>query len=146
VATPEADTAPRVTAHSVKLSDLACNTVYHYRVLSKDASGNQGLSPAATFTTAPCPPVLSAVQATVLFSTSASITWITDKPASSLVRYGLTSSYTHATSETDTSPRATFHSVTLTGLLCATTYHYLVSSTDSLFHAGASADGTFTTR
>jgi chitodextrinase len=49
-----------VTAHSVNLSGLACETTYHYRVSSADAAGNRATSPDATFTTGTCPatPVL----------------------------------------------------------------------------------------
>jgi hypothetical protein len=61
----------------------------------------------------------------VLSGTSASIAWATDQIASS--------------------QGSLSHAVTLTGLTCATTYHYLVSSTDSSIHTTISADGTFTT-
>lgn len=39
------------TNHSVALSGLSAGTLYHYRVRSKDAVGNERLSPDATFTT-----------------------------------------------------------------------------------------------
>lgn len=44
--------ASPVTAHSQVLSGLSENTLYHYRVKSKDASGNPAVSPDYTFTTA----------------------------------------------------------------------------------------------
>ncbi len=40
-----------VTSHSVGLSGLSANTLYHYRVKSKDASGNLAVSSDFTFTT-----------------------------------------------------------------------------------------------
>ena len=40
-----------VTTHAQGVSGLASNTLYHYRVLSKDASGNQSVSGDVTFTT-----------------------------------------------------------------------------------------------
>ncbi|NUO83029.1 T9SS type A sorting domain-containing protein, partial [candidate division KSB1 bacterium] len=40
-----------VTAHGVGLTGLQANTLYHYRVLSKDASGNLATSADFTFTT-----------------------------------------------------------------------------------------------
>lgn len=40
-----------VTFHSVSLSGLSANTTYHYRVKSKDASGNLAVSQDYTFTT-----------------------------------------------------------------------------------------------
>jgi arylsulfatase A-like enzyme len=42
-----------VTSHSVTLTGLAPNSLYHYRVLSKDPSGNAGSSGDFTFTTLP---------------------------------------------------------------------------------------------
>jgi hypothetical protein len=47
-------TAPNggmVTSHSQNLSGLAANTLYHYRVKSRDAAGNLATSPDKTFTT-----------------------------------------------------------------------------------------------
>ncbi|OGS27169.1 MAG: hypothetical protein A2297_08875 [Elusimicrobia bacterium RIFOXYB2_FULL_48_7] len=41
----------RVISHSVTISGLQPNTVYHYRVRSKDASLNEGLSADGTFST-----------------------------------------------------------------------------------------------
>lgn len=41
-----------VTSHNVALSGLTAGTTYHYRVKSKDASGNLGVSGDFTFTTA----------------------------------------------------------------------------------------------
>jgi len=40
-----------VTSHSVTLSDLEQNTTYHFRVRSKDATGNEGMSGDFTLTT-----------------------------------------------------------------------------------------------
>jgi len=42
-----------VTAHSQPLTGLAVATTYHYRVVSRDAAGNTGFSPDATFATTP---------------------------------------------------------------------------------------------
>ncbi|MGH7496855.1 MAG: choice-of-anchor B family protein [bacterium] len=40
-----------VTYHEIELSGLASNTTYHYRVLSRDAAGNQAASEDFSFTT-----------------------------------------------------------------------------------------------
>src|SRR6185369_2520630 len=40
------------TSHSANLSGLVASTLYHYRVRSKDAAGNQAVSPDQTLTTA----------------------------------------------------------------------------------------------
>jgi hypothetical protein len=40
-----------VTSHSVSLSNLAPSTLYHYRIITKDSSGNQTISTDQNFTT-----------------------------------------------------------------------------------------------
>ncbi len=44
-----------VTSHPVALSGLTASTLYHYRVRSKDAAGNEAIGTDTTFTTAPPP-------------------------------------------------------------------------------------------
>ena len=72
---------------------------------------------------------------------SATITWSTDVASSSVVNFGTTSSYGQYAS---TPGATTAHSVTLTGLDAATTYHYQVVSA-SCGYASESVDNTFTT-
>jgi LmbE family N-acetylglucosaminyl deacetylase/regulation of enolase protein 1 (concanavalin A-like superfamily) len=47
------------SAHSVGVENLACGTLYHFQVRSRDAAGNEAVSPDQTFTTATCPSVIS---------------------------------------------------------------------------------------
>jgi len=74
------------------------------------------------------PPVMSETAATVTNNT-ATITWTTDEPANSLVRYGLTSSLGSATPITSTP--TTSHSITLSSLIACTHYYYQTISTDA---------------
>ena len=74
------------------------------------------------------PPVVTAVSATAAI-TSATVTWTTDEPATSFVRYGLTAESLDQTASTAGS--ATGHAVALAGLTPGTTYHYRVESADS---------------
>lgn len=53
--TTEQDTASRVTAHSVQLSNLQACSKYRYKSLSTDAAGNSAVSSAGSFTTKGCP-------------------------------------------------------------------------------------------
>lgn len=89
-------------------------------------------------------PTLSAQTATPA-ATSAAIAWTTSESASTKVSYGLTSSYSTSTLETDTSPRVTSHEVTLSNLLSCTIYHYAVVSRDATGNSATSTDATFTT-
>jgi hypothetical protein len=75
-------------------------------------------------------------------STSATITWTTDKNANGRVDYGTTSSYGMFVSHAN---YTTSHSLTLTGLTPNTVYHFKVTTTDSLGVSSMSGDQTFIT-
>ena len=96
----------------------------------------------ATYSTA-LPPVISAVTATP-GTTTATITWTTDKNSNSRVDYGTTPSL--GTSASD-SGFVTAHSITLTGLTVGTTYYYRVTSTDAGGNSASSpaSPASFTT-
>jgi LmbE family N-acetylglucosaminyl deacetylase/regulation of enolase protein 1 (concanavalin A-like superfamily) len=47
------------TGHTVSLHGLRCNTLYHYRVRSVDGSGNTTTGSDRTFTSGPCPTLLT---------------------------------------------------------------------------------------
>ena len=89
------------------------------------------------------PPVTSAVSATSITTTSATIIWTTDEPATSQVEYGLDTTYGSATA-LDPSP-VTSHSVELTGLKAGKTYYCRVNSADGSGNPAIPADYTFTT-
>lgn len=78
-------------------------------------------------------------------STSASVLWTTNILTSSIVDYGITTSYGTTTSETDTSPRVTDHTVALSGLSECTTYHFRIKSYDAYENLVTGDDATFTT-
>jgi subtilisin len=98
-------------------------------------------TPTATSTAAPSPPVITAV-AVDAGKTTATITWTTDLPATSTVRFGIDG----AADQTATDGTlTTHHQLVLTGLARRTTYTYVVESTaDGLTSARDPA--TFRTR
>ena len=101
-----------------------------------------------SFTVAMDPaPGISAVTATDITSTGATITWTTDPASSSQVEYALTSELTDSdtTEEEDSETMVTSHSVNLTGLTACTTYYYKVISTAENSEEGESAIEDFTT-
>ncbi|MEW6770960.1 MAG: fibronectin type III domain-containing protein [Bacillota bacterium] len=73
------------------------------------------------------PPVISSVAASTT-ATTATITWVTDEPATSVVNYGTTTAL--GSTVTDTTLTTT-HSVTLTGLSPETAYYFEVQSADA---------------
>jgi hypothetical protein len=139
--------AALVTAHSQALIGLAASTTYHYRVISKDAAGNQSVSGDNAFTTAssdpPPAPVISGLGAGNITTSSATITWATDVPADSQVEYGTTTTYGSST-VLDQAVVVT-HSQTLNGLAANTTYHYRVKSRGQNGVLATSGDAIFVT-
>jgi glucose/arabinose dehydrogenase len=90
------------------------------------------------------PPQLTAISATDVASTSARIVWTTDEGSDSQVEYGTSTAYGSTTSLD--SNLVTSHSVNLSGLTAATTYHYRVKSRDSAGNLAISGNFTFTTQ
>jgi len=87
------------------------------------------------------PPTITDINA-VATASSATITWATNEPATSLVDYGFTSSYTDSISD----PSLTVaHSMTLTGLDPDAVYHFEIVSEDGNGNVAASGDLTFIT-
>ncbi len=79
-------------------------------------------------------------------NTTGTITWTTDEAASSQIEYNtIPTSYPFQTSESDTSPRVTSHSVTIGRLESCTTYYYRVKSKDSSANTATSSPSLFTT-
>ena len=74
--------------------------------------------------------------------TFATVTWVTDVPASSTVEYGRTTAYGNTISQ---GGLVTNHRVDLSNLSPSTLYHYRVKSTDANNQATVSGDGTFVT-
>jgi len=132
-------TTPR-TSHSVTLTGLLPNTQYYYRVISTNEFG-QGVSGPHTFTSSG-PPQISNVQVTSITATSATVTWTTNAPATSQVRYGTTPSYGSVTPLSEVP--VTSHSVTISGLLPNTDYHCQAVSANS-YGAAQSSNVTFRT-
>jgi len=140
----ETDVVPDlVFEHEVRLDGLAAASVYHLRAVSADAFGQTAYSGDVQFETSPLPLQVTVVSVPAVGPTWALVEWETNRPATSLVEYGLTDAYGMSSDE-DTLAY-TSHSVTLTGLLDGATYHFRVLSSDALGFDAASNDSTFTT-
>ncbi|MDY6966717.1 MAG: CARDB domain-containing protein, partial [Halobacteriota archaeon] len=88
-------------------------------------------------------PTISNITATDITSNSTTITWDTDEPSDSLVRYGTEAgNYTLQKHDTE---NVTSHSVDLTGLAEDTTYYFVVNSTDLSENSNESEEYNFTT-
>jgi hypothetical protein len=143
--TPTSGTAPQALQISAILGTTVAGTYTGH--ITVTAAGVQGspVTITVSFIVAPpdVAPVISNVAASSVTSSGAVITWTTDKASTSQVNYGTTTAYGNSSPVNDS--LVTSHSVTLSGLLASTLYHYQVQSADSAGTLGGSADSTFTT-
>ncbi len=127
-----------VTSHSLSLAALLPGTLYHFQVMSENASSSLATSSDQTFLTTGAAastattttatssmPVISNILANPS-GTNVLITWMTDQPATSQVLWGTTPSYGAAT--VVDSNLVTNHSMTVTDLSPNTDYHFQVLS------------------
>ncbi|MEK7817310.1 MAG: fibronectin type III domain-containing protein, partial [Actinomycetota bacterium] len=90
------------------------------------------------------PPVISAVQASPVKGTSATVTWTTDEPSNSQVEYGTSPGvYTDATVLDPA--LVTSHSQVLSNLQPSTVYYYRVRSADAAGNVSYSTEYSFQT-
>ncbi len=87
-------------------------------------------------------PLISNISSGTPTTTSATITWTTDQASNSQVTYGTSTSYGSFASN---GSLVTSHSVTLSGLSAATTYHFEVASANSQGYTATSTDQSFST-
>lgn len=78
-----------VTSHSQTLTGLSAGTTYHFRVRSRDGTGNLGTSADLTCTTDTVPLSIMSVTFSGITPFGVAISWITNLPADSQVSYGL---------------------------------------------------------
>ncbi|MCB9889219.1 MAG: hypothetical protein H6836_06550 [Planctomycetes bacterium] len=135
-----------LTRHDTTISGLTPSTTYHFRVHVTDLFLNVSTTADATFdtTAAPdtTPPQIRDIAAGVGTDT-ATITWNTDEPATSLVRYGTTTGYELGSKGSQ--GLVTSHQTVLTGLSPDTLYHFRVTSADAKNNSASSGDLTFRT-
>jgi len=121
-----------VANHSVALNDLKPDATYHYSAVSTDASENQEIYE-GEFTTLGqgdiTPPVISEVDVSDRSESTATISWVTDEPATGRVEYGTTDAYGLTTPSDE--ELTTSHNITLTGLEPDITYYFRVKSEDA---------------
>jgi phosphodiesterase/alkaline phosphatase D-like protein len=128
----------------MKLTGLTANSLYHFRVRSRDAGGILGISSDFTFTSAVAPPSpdtippqISRVRS-VFINSTVTITWLTNENSNSQVEYGPTTDY-GLTTPLDTR-LLTNHQAMLTNLVPNTRYHYRVRSRDAAGNLAVSGD------
>ena len=136
-----AEDSTLTTNHTLVLSNLTAGTTYHFKATSKNGYGFLSSSSDLTFTTL-APVIISNIAALGITSGSATIKWVTDQAADSLVDYGPTSAYGAWVKD---SALTTDHAILLNNLAMATTYHFRVTSTNGVGSSSSSGDNTFST-
>jgi hypothetical protein len=118
---------------------------YYFAVTAYNTAGTESTfsNEATKIIVDTAPPVMTALSASGITSTEATITWTTSEAATSQVEYGTAPAY-GATTDTQTT-LVTTHEVTLSQLSPETTYHYRVMSQDASGNLVVSADQIFVT-
>ena len=134
-----------ILSHSLDLSGLTPDTLYHFRVISTDPSSNKAISGDYTFRTLPLVEELIIYNVSVENITAHSVTilWETNHFADSRMDYGLTDSYEIGYMADGT--MVVLHTIPLDGLLADTTYYFSVTSSDDLGNTVTSINHSFTT-
>jgi hypothetical protein len=133
------DTEKYTTSHSVTIPNLVPATKYTFTAISSDAAGNISQSTENTFTTA-APSSLSSIKVESKNLGEATVSWKSSTDSTSIVEYGLTTSYGE---KKENSTLTKEHSISLSNLNQGTTYHYRVKGRDDNNNLYASADNTF---
>jgi phosphodiesterase/alkaline phosphatase D-like protein len=118
------------------------NGSYSITAVARDTSNNFATSSPVTVTVSNAGPTISAISSGTPTQTTATLTWTTDQAASSTVLYGSTSAYGTASTS---AALVTTHSLSLSGLTPATTYHFQVGGANSAGTVSTSSDQTFVT-
>jgi trimeric autotransporter adhesin len=150
---PNASNAPV----SVPLAGLACNTIYHFRVDADNGVGGLVSGNDQTFMTAACPagaPDATTGIASAITATGATLNGTASSNGAQTVvtfEYGLTNAYgdsgspvTAAQSPIAANASNAAVSADVTGLNCATTYHFRVDANNGNGGTIFGADQTFT--
>jgi hypothetical protein len=121
------------------------NGVHALTAVARDAAGNRTTSASSSVTVNVdySPPILSAVAASAITASGATISWTSNESATSQADYGPAVAYGSSTL-LDVA-LLTSHSQLVSGLSASTGYHYRVKSRDATGNLGTSADFTFTT-
>ncbi len=131
--------------HTVMVNGLLPSSTYHFRVRSEDAYGCVVVSDdqmVETDSNEPPPIGIFGISVSDTTTSSATISWWTSQPATSVVEYGLTDACNLVTSE---QAYVTEHEMNLTGLTSGSFYYFRVRSQAVAGNEAVSPVSTFST-
>jgi peroxiredoxin/uncharacterized membrane protein YphA (DoxX/SURF4 family) len=118
-----------VTAHQLLVAGLTPGTKYYFKILSEDKQALSQEHSFSTLATVISPLMISDVKVSYITDTDATITWVTNRPATSEVQYWdplYTDRYTVSSDELTAN-----HTINLTSLEAGAIYHYQIKSKDA---------------
>ncbi|MCF6336934.1 MAG: hypothetical protein L3J84_03155 [Gammaproteobacteria bacterium] len=132
------DNAEMVTSHSAILSGLTTDTQYHFQITVTDASDNANSSENQTLTPIvdETPPMISDIQTDNITLSGATISWVTDEPATSSIEYGTDPTYGSVVNNASLNLT---HNLLLTGFSPGQTVYYRITSVDASGNGAVSA-------
>ncbi|MBU6490771.1 peptidoglycan-binding protein [Patescibacteria group bacterium] len=99
----------------------------------------------ATTTPDTTAPVISSAAVGAIASTSATVSWITDEPATSAVYFGTTTPLSSASAGVSSSALVTSHTLVLSPLTASSTYYYMIESADASNNTATTSAASFVT-
>jgi len=138
--------AVSTTPQSMAITGLTPSTTYYFALKTGDEIPNwSNLSNIVSATTPAqldiIPPVITNVTMGAVGTTTAAISWDTDKNSSSLVDFGLTVSYGNTQGNSSVSAKS--HTVNMAGLAPNTKYYYRPKSIDGSGNVGSKEDPSY---
>ncbi len=127
--------------HNFTLDKLTSGATYNLRILATDVDGNTTTSDNYKVTI-PAIPTISDIRVSELSEKTATIVWTTNVNTDSNVEFGTGGGFQSQQGKSDTT---TLHTVTIIGLLPATSYSYRVRSSDQFANVAVSGTLSFTT-
>ncbi len=120
------------TAHACTLTGLAESTEYHYSIGARNMQGAVSMSPHGAFETMQgipmVPPELGTPSARTVNAMSVVVTWTTDVPATSTIRYGVAGGDTLCI---ESPMLVLLHEVVVSPVVPCVEYQYLVESSSA---------------
>jgi hypothetical protein len=136
-----------VQVPSAAVKELACGTVYHYRLVARNGAGTVAGAD-VNFATSACPgPIVSTGSAISIGPASATLTGTVDSRAAAAqvsFQYGFTTQYTATTSAVAVAAGLNSVAIPVSGISCGTWYHFRAVAVSS-FGTGVGLDETFVT-